>query len=51
MPLWSVTQYRNYKDFKYGSFNVYITEKEFVIRGLLKKTNNTSLYIKGNKNK
>lgn len=48
MP-WTVTQYRNYKDFKYGSFNIYLTDKEFVVRGILKKTNNTSKYLTGYK--
>ena len=38
-------KYRNYNDFKYGSFTVYVTEKECMIRGILKKTNNYSPYI------
>jgi len=38
----TVRKYRNYKDFKYGSFQVYVTEKETIIRGILKKTGNYS---------
>lgn len=38
-------KYRNYNDFKYGSFTVYVTEKECIIRGILKKTNNFSPYM------
>ena len=38
-------KYRNYNDFKYGSFIVYVTEHEVIIRGILKKTNNYSLYM------
>jgi len=41
---WSVRQYRSYKDFSYGSFDSYVTEKEIVIRGKLKKGGN-SLYM------
>ncbi len=50
MVRFSVLQYRNYNDFKYGSFNVYVTEKEVTIRGLLKKNNNSSLYMRVVKN-
>jgi len=49
MSRYSVMTARNYNDFKYGSFNVYVTEKEVVIRGLLKK-GNSSLYMKIVKN-
>ena len=38
-------KYRNFKDFKHGSFIVYVTNKEVVIRGVLKKTDNYSLYM------
>ena len=38
-------KYRNFNDFKWGSFEVYVTEKEAIIRGVLKKTNNYSPYI------
>jgi len=38
-------KYRNFNDFKWGSFQVYVTEKEAIIRGILKKTNNFSPYI------
>jgi hypothetical protein len=41
----SVRKFRNYKDFKYGSFTVYVTEKEVMIRGILKKTNSFSPYL------
>jgi len=41
---WSVTQYRNFNDFLFGSFEVYVLEKEIVIRGRLKRGNN-SLYL------
>jgi len=41
---WAVVQYRNYNDFTYGSFDTYVTEKEIVIRGRLKKGGN-SLYM------
>ncbi len=41
---WTVIQYRNYNDFLYGSFDTYVQEDEIVIRGRLKKGNN-SLYI------
>jgi len=38
-------KYRNFKDFKYGSFQVYVIENEAIIRGILKKTNNFSPYL------
>lgn len=38
-------KYRNFKDFKWGSFQVYVTEREAVVRGVLKKTNNYSEYL------
>ena len=41
---WSTIQYRNFNDFKFGSFTTYVTEKETVVRGILKKTNQPSLY-------
>lgn len=41
----SVRRFRNFKDFKYGTFTVYVTEKECIIRGILKKTNNFSPYL------
>jgi len=41
---WTTIQYRNFNDFKFGSFTVYSTEKETVVRGILKKTNQPSLY-------
>jgi len=47
---WTVVQYRNYNDFKYGSFDIYVTKKEFVVRGLLKRGGQSSLYLKGVKN-
>ena len=36
---------RNFNDFKWGSFQCYVTENEAVIRGILKKTNNWEVYI------
>lgn len=44
MPKWSVRQYRGYNDFRYGTFESYVTETEIVIRGKLKK-GNSSLYV------
>ena len=41
---WSVIQYRAYEDFLYGSFDVYVTEDEVVIRGRLRR-GNPSLYM------
>ena len=38
-------KFRNYNDFKYGSFTVYVTNKECMIRGILKKTNSFSPYV------
>jgi len=45
MKKWSVIQYRNYDDFVYGSFSSYVTKQDVVIRGVLKKTHNNSLYM------
>ena len=42
---WQVIQYRGFNDFKYGSFILYVTEKEVMIRGILKKANNYSSYM------
>lgn len=41
---WSVIQHRGYQDFMWGSFDVYVTEHEIVIRGRLKK-GQPSLYM------
>lgn len=41
---WTVIQHRNFTDFLFGSFDVYVTEDEIVIRGRLKRGNN-SLYM------
>jgi len=41
---WAVRQYRNHDDFMFGSFDIYVTEKEIVIRGRLKRGTN-SLYM------
>jgi hypothetical protein len=38
-------KFRNYNDFKYGSFTVYVTKHECMIRGILKKTNSFSPFI------
>lgn len=40
----TVRKYRNFNDFKWGSFEVYVTEKETIIRGILKKTGKYSPY-------
>lgn len=37
--------YRNFNDFKYKTFEVYVTENKIIISGILKKTNNFSPYI------
>lgn len=42
---YSVKKFRNFNDFKWGSFTVYVTEKELIVRGILKKTNNFSPYM------
>jgi hypothetical protein len=44
MAKWSVRQYRNFDDFHFGSFEIYCTEQEIVIRGRLKRGQN-SLYM------
>lgn len=41
----NIRKYRGFEDFKYKTFECYVTEKEIVIRGILKKTNNFSPYI------
>ena len=41
----TVRKFRGYNDFKYGSFQVYVTEHEAIIRGILKKTDNYSPYL------
>lgn len=41
----TVRKFRNYNDFKYGSFQVYVTEKETIIRGILKKTGHYSPFL------
>lgn len=38
-------KYRSFNDFKWGSFQVYVTEEEAIIRGVLKKTGKYSPYI------
>jgi hypothetical protein len=38
-------KYRNFNDFKWGSFQCYVTENEAIIRGVLKKTNGYSPYL------
>lgn len=49
MSKWAVIQHRSYNDFLYGSFDIYVTEYDIVIRGRLKKGNN-SLYISMRRN-
>jgi hypothetical protein len=44
-PRWSVIQYRGYDDFSYGSFDTYVTDKEIIIRGRLKR-GQQSLYMR-----
>jgi hypothetical protein len=46
MNKFSVIEYRGFNDFKFGSFTVYVTDKVIIIRGVLKKTNSPSLYLK-----
>lgn len=46
---YSVKQCRNFNDFKFGTFSVYVTENQLIIRGTLKKKNNTSKYLEVNK--
>lgn len=41
MTKWSIRQYRGWDDFVYGSFDVYVTETEIIIRGKLKRGNNS----------
>ena len=41
----TVMKKRNFNDFKWGSFQVYVTENEAVIRGILKKTNILGTYM------
>ena len=45
---WTVIEYRNQKDFKYGSFEVYVKKEEFIISGILKR-GQRSRYIKVSK--
>jgi len=40
-PQWSVINYRSYDDFRYGSFDVYVTENEVIIRGRLRRGNSS----------
>ena len=42
---WSIMRYRSYDDFMYGSFDVYVTKDEIIIRGHLKR-GQPSLYMK-----
>jgi len=44
-PRWSVMQYRGFNDFMFGSFDSYVTDEEIIIRGRLKKGQN-SLYMR-----
>jgi hypothetical protein len=44
-PRWSVLQYRGFNDFNFGSFDAYVTEKEIIIRGRLKRGQH-SLYMR-----
>jgi hypothetical protein len=37
MTKWSVMQYRGFDDFMFGSFDVYVTREEVIIRGRLKR--------------
>jgi len=45
MGKWSVVEYRNIKDFHYGSFTVYLRANEIIIRGILKKSNASGKYM------
>jgi len=41
----SVTEFRNQKDFRYGSFDVYVRKNEVIISGMLKKSGSRSRYM------
>ena len=40
-----VIEYRNRDDFVYGSFSVYVTEREVLIRGILKRDQQWSKFM------
>ena len=40
-----VIEYRNRDDFVYGSFTVYVTESEVIIRGILKRDQQWSKFM------
>lgn len=46
MGKWSTAQCRSYDDFRYGSFDCYVTKNDVVIRGVLKKTGAQCVYMK-----
>jgi len=46
---YSVIEYRNQKDFRYGSFEVYVKPNELIISGVL-KTGQRSRYLRVVKN-
>lgn len=46
MGRFSVIQYRNQNDFKWGSFDVYVKPDEVIISGLLKKGGGHSRFMK-----
>jgi CO/xanthine dehydrogenase FAD-binding subunit len=45
MGKFSVVEYRNVNDFKYGSFDVYLKSDEIIISGILKKNSSRSRYM------
>lgn len=42
----SVIKYRSFDDFKWGSFEAYVTKEDVFIYGILKKTNSRSKYMR-----
>jgi hypothetical protein len=51
MPKYSVIEYRNQNDFKYGNFEVFAKPNEVIISGLLKKSGSRSRYLQIRRNK
>lgn len=44
--MFSVHEYRNQNDFKWGSFDVYVKPNEIIVSGLLKKNGSHSRYMR-----
>lgn len=45
MGKYSVLEYRNQNDFRYGSFEVFAKPHEIIISGILKKSGGRSRYL------